>query len=111
MKTSKIDVALGDAFRVVGEACEEKSRCCEDAVRRSPLLAVACAATVGYLLQVLPLSRLVGGIIRLTLSLLKPALLIYGTAKVVEYVRESCPCASKSAPRPKTDGKTPVEIP
>lgn len=111
MNTSKIDAALGGACRVVGETCEEKCRRCENAVRRSPLLAVACAATGGYLLQVLPVSRLVGGVVRLGLALLKPALLIYGTARVVEYVRDTCPCAEKSRPRPTTDGVPTVQTP
>lgn len=110
MKTSKIDAALGDACRTVGNACEEKARCCEDAVRRSPLLAVACAATAGYMLQVLPVSRIAGGILRIAIGLLKPALLIYGTARVVEYLRESCPCAAKTSPSPEAQGAT-GEIP
>ena len=111
MSTSKIDAALGDACRAVGDACEEKSRCCEDAVRRSPLLAVACAAAVGYMLQVLPIPRIAGALVKLAVNLLKPALLVYGTAKVWEYLKESCPCAAKPDASPESGGVSPGEIP
>lgn len=111
MSKSKIDGALGDACRAVGDACAEKSRCCEDAVRRSPLLALAGAAIAGYIFQILPLSRIVGALVKLVVTLLKPALLIYGAAKVVEYLRESCPSAAKSDGGPESGAVSAVENP
>lgn len=78
-------------------------------MRRSPLGAVVCAAAAGYLLQLLPVSRIAGGAVKMASCLLKPALLLYGGAKVVEYLRQSCPCGAKAAADPKADGITPTE--
>ncbi len=97
MNDSQIDAALGGACRAIGGAWEEKCRCCDEAVRRSPLLAVVCAAAAGYVLQFLPLPRMAGAAVKIGAGLLKPALLVYGAAKIVEYLRRSCPCASKPA--------------
>jgi hypothetical protein len=88
MKNSDIDSALGAACRAFSGVCEAKKRCCEEAVHRSPLAAVGCAGLIGFLLQRLPLSALVGSLAGLGLRLLKPALLIYGAVKVWEHFSE-----------------------
>jgi hypothetical protein len=47
-----------------------------------PEKALLWALGAGYLLRMLPLTGIVGGLVRLLLALLKPAALIYGAAKV-----------------------------
>lgn len=47
-----------------------------------PEKALLWAAGGGYLLRMLPLTGLFGGLIRVLLALLKPAVLIYGAVKV-----------------------------
>jgi hypothetical protein len=50
--------------------------------QRSPEKALISALAGGYVLRMLPVTRILGGIVRLTLVLLKPAALIYGAAKL-----------------------------
>lgn len=88
MKNSGIDSTIGKACRVAGGFCEERKRCCEEAVRRSPLAAVGCAAVAGYVLPLLPVAALAAGVARLGLRLLKPALFVYGAVKVWEHFSE-----------------------
>lgn len=88
MKNSNIDSVIGKAFQDFAGACDEKRRCCEETVRRSPLAAVGCAGVAGYLLQRLPVAALASGVAGLVLRLLKPALLLYGTVKVWEHFSE-----------------------
>lgn len=47
-----------------------------------PHRALLSAVAVGYLLRLLPVTRIVGGVIGLMLTLLKPAAIVYGAAKL-----------------------------
>ena len=61
------------------------ARCVDDAVAYTelyPQRAVATALAAGLALRVLPTARIVGGVVRLSAGLLKPALLVYGIAKL-----------------------------
>jgi hypothetical protein len=62
----------------------------EEQVRRQPMRAVVLAFAGGFFLCLLPLGRLLGVLIRMTLLLLKPALLILGVFKLLEYSGVSC---------------------
>lgn len=53
-----------------------------DYVRTEPMKALATAAAAGFVLRVLPVTRIVNTLFRVTLALLKPAMLVYGGAKV-----------------------------
>ncbi|MDI1312289.1 hypothetical protein [Prosthecobacter sp.] len=48
-----------------------------------PEEALVYALATGYVLRTLPVTRLLGGIVRVALPLLKPAALFYGISKVV----------------------------
>ncbi len=111
MSTSKIDTALGEACRTVGEKWEAKRHCCEDTVRQSPLVAVAGAVAAGYVLNLLPVSRIAATLLKILITLLKPALLIYGAARVAEYLRESCPSTPKAPELPAGNVSVPVGNP
>ncbi len=56
----------------------------EDYVRENPTRAVAYAVVAGLVLDRLPVFRIFGGLTRLSLMALKPALLIYGATKIYQ---------------------------
>jgi hypothetical protein len=59
----------------------------EELVRREPKQAVALAFAGGFFLCLLPLGRLLGILVRVLFLLFKPALLILGVVKLIEYAR------------------------
>jgi hypothetical protein len=54
-------------------------------IRREPMKAVALAFGGGLLLCVLPVGKVLGFLVRMTFVLSKPALLILGVVKLLEY--------------------------
>jgi hypothetical protein len=62
----------------------------EAQIRREPMRAVILAFAGGFFLCLLPLGKLLGVLIRISLLLLKPALLIIGLVKVLEYSGVTC---------------------
>jgi hypothetical protein len=60
-------------------------------VREKPTQSLLYAFAAGYVLNRLPLGRLLGAVIRLLIMALKPALLIYGTAKLYQIAQEREP--------------------
>ena len=61
----------------------------EEYVRAKPGQSLLIAFLVGFILNRLPLGRLLGGLVRLLLMALKPAILVYGATKVYEAVQEN----------------------
>lgn len=60
----------------------------EDYVRERPTQSLLCAFVAGYILNRLPLGRIAGGVFRLLLVALRPAVLIYGAAKLYQASQE-----------------------
>jgi hypothetical protein len=60
----------------------------EEYVREKPAQSVLIALLAGFILNRLPVGRLLGGVVRLALFALKPALLVYGATKVYEAVQQ-----------------------
>lgn len=60
----------------------------EEYVREKPAQSVLMAVLAGFVLNRLPIFRLLGGVVRLALFALKPALLVYGATKVYEAVQQ-----------------------
>jgi hypothetical protein len=56
----------------------------EDFVRENPTRAMAYAVVAGLVLDRLPVFRIMGGLTRLSLMALKPAVLIYGATKLYQ---------------------------
>lgn len=54
----------------------------EDYVRENPARSIACAVAAGFILNRLPLGRILGGIVRLIMIAFKPAILAYGATKL-----------------------------
>lgn len=63
----------------------------EEFVREKPTQSLLYALLAGFILNRLPVGRIIGAFVRLALFALKPALLIYGATKVYESVREENP--------------------
>ena len=60
----------------------------ESYVREKPTESLLCAFAAGYILNRLPLGRVVGGLFRLLIFALKPAILIYGAAKLYQVAQQ-----------------------
>lgn len=73
------------------KCCGDWQQCVEDLgtraqefARREPAQAVGLAFLAGLVLTVLPVGRLLAGLVRLAFALLRPALLILGAVKLCE---------------------------
>jgi len=60
----------------------------EDYVRENPTRAVAYAVVAGLVIDRLPVFRILGGLTRLSLLALKPAILIYGATKLYQAAQQ-----------------------
>jgi hypothetical protein len=56
----------------------------EEYVRENPARSIAYALAAGFILNRLPIGRILGGITRLTLLAFKPAILAYGATKLYQ---------------------------
>ena len=59
----------------------------DDFTRRQPTKAFASAAGFGFLLHLLPIGAIVGGLVSMSFALLRPALLFFGLLKAFEFLR------------------------
>ena len=57
-------------------------------MRENPTRAVAYAVVAGLVLDRLPVCRILGGLTRLTLMAIKPAILIYGATKLYQVAQQ-----------------------
>jgi hypothetical protein len=60
----------------------------EDYIREKPTQSLLYAFLAGYILNRLPLGRILGGLFRLLIIALRPAILIYGAAKLYQAAQE-----------------------
>jgi hypothetical protein len=60
----------------------------EEKIRENPVEAVGLALLIGFLVCLLPVGRLIGALLRVAFLLLKPALLVLGIIKAVEYYQQ-----------------------
>lgn len=65
---------------------DEWTACAERSVREEPMKTAGLAFLAGLFLTVLPVGRIVAGVVRVAAALVRPALLILGVIKVVEEV-------------------------
>ena len=56
----------------------------EEFVRENPTRAVAYAVIAGFILNRLPIGRILGGFVRLLMIAFKPAILAYGATKLYQ---------------------------
>ncbi len=58
----------------------------DDFARDEPTKAMVSAFGAGFLINLLPIGALIGGLVALAFSLARPALLFFGLLKAVEFV-------------------------
>ncbi len=58
--------------------------CAERSVREEPMKTAGLAFVAGIFLTILPVGRIIGGLVRVAFALVRPALLILGVVKLVE---------------------------
>ena len=81
------DIALRSVRYAQDQFSEEVNQA-EEFVREKPGQSLLIALVAGMILNRLPIGRLFGGVVRLLMFALKPALLLYGATKVYEIVQE-----------------------
>lgn len=59
----------------------------EDFVRANPTRALCYGVAAGFLIDRLPIFRIIGGLLRLVLMALKPAMLVFGATKLYRMVQ------------------------
>jgi hypothetical protein len=59
-----------------------------DYVREKPTQSLLYAFAAGYILNRLPLGRVIGGLLRLLMVALRPAIVVYGAAKLYQAAQE-----------------------
>ena len=73
--------------------------CCEDQIRdwcrvaekcarEEPLKCTATAFLVGLIITILPVGQIAGALTRLLLSLIRPALMVFGAMKIFEEIEK-----------------------
>lgn len=60
----------------------------ENYVRQNPVQSIAYAILAGFVLNRLGVGRILRGVVRLALFALRPAILVYGAAKLYEAAQE-----------------------
>ncbi len=78
-----VNVLLGN----VREGIRERYRKCENRIRNSPTKAVLGAVAAGYLMHRLPMRAIVLTQVRVLSALTPPALLLFGAAKLFEFLQ------------------------
>ena len=74
-----VDEAFGHVKAATKRAMDEVVAYTES----HPDRALLYAATAGYALRVLPVARILGGVVRLAVPLVKPAVLYYGITRII----------------------------
>jgi hypothetical protein len=82
-----LDSSLKKGCESLNETLTQCLRDFEEKVRATPLAAVSLAAGVGYLLRFFPIFWILGIVIRLFLLCLKPLIILFGAAKLYEFIR------------------------
>ena len=75
-------------LRYTREQFDEIRHQTEDYVRENPAQSLFYAFVAGLILNRLPIGRVLGGVFRLAVFALKPAILIYGATKLYQSVEE-----------------------
>jgi len=84
--SSSVDDQISGILRNAQHSIRHGYEECEERVRRAPGTSLLSAFACGYLLRSLPVEAILAAQVRLLLSLARPALFLYGTAKVYEYL-------------------------
>lgn len=75
-------------LRYTREQFDELMNQTEEYVRTNPTQSLFYAFVAGFILNRLPVGRILGGVFRLALFALKPAILVYGAARLYQAIEE-----------------------
>ena len=89
-----LEDAAAEALQSLNESCKECRTQCAERIRNAPLESVGIALGVGFLFRWIPVGALLTGVLRLLIFSIKPLMLLFGLAKLVELL--------KSKPQPQT---------
>ena len=91
MATEQTSEAAGDiaerGIQYTKEQWDEIIAQTEDYVRANPTRSLLYAAAAGFILDRLPIFRILGTFFRLFLKAFKPAILVYGATKLYQILR------------------------
>jgi hypothetical protein len=91
MDTQETSGAAGDiaerGLQYTREQWDEIIAQTEDYVRANPTRSLLYGVAAGFILDRLPIFRILGGLIRLSLKAFKPAILIYGATKLYQLLK------------------------
>jgi hypothetical protein len=76
------------SLRYTKEQFEDVLDQTEKYVRQNPGQAIVYAFAIGYVLNRLPVGRLISGVLKLSVTALKPAILIYGATKLYQAAND-----------------------
>jgi hypothetical protein len=82
-----VNETLDKARESLGRGCCDCCKNLEEKIREAPLASALITVAIGYLLSVFPLGALFRAVLKVSLALVKPGLLIFGVIKLVEYLR------------------------
>lgn len=71
-------------LRYTKDQLEQMLEQTEEYVRENPGRSIAYALAAGFILNRLPLGRILGGVVRLAILAFKPAILAYGATKLYQ---------------------------
>jgi hypothetical protein len=81
------DVAVR-SLRYTKEQFDDVLTQTEEYIRENPGQALLYAFVAGYILNHMPVGRIVGGLLRLSVFALRPAILVYGATKLYQAAQE-----------------------
>ena len=82
------DDLAGRTVRYTKDEFERVLQQTEDYVRERPVQSIGYALLAGFVLNRLPIGRILSGVVRLLLIAFKPAILIYGATKLYRASQE-----------------------
>jgi hypothetical protein len=75
-------------LRYTKEQLEQVLEQTEEYVRENPTQSVLYALAAGFIINRLPIGRIVGGVLRLAFVAFKPAILVYGATKLYQAAQQ-----------------------
>jgi len=98
---SQAPLSIEESINVLANQAKEGLRhryeACEQRIRQSPIKAVIGAVAAGYCAHRLPVRALVVANVRLMASLVPPAMVLFGAAKVYEFLQKQAPVDNSPA--------------
>ncbi|MDX2081814.1 MAG: hypothetical protein SFU53_13605 [Terrimicrobiaceae bacterium] len=83
-----IESSASEMIDKLSQSARDCYSSCEEHVRTQPMPAVLGAVAIGYVLRFIPIFAIFGILLKLVLFLVKPAILIFGAAKLREMMQQ-----------------------